>query len=182
LRKSFSILLLLLFLLFHAGYYFVYVALVHRNDLSWVAMKHKDINPASLHTVSVPITLPYQADQSEFTDLDQSIQIDGRFYRVIKGRYIRDTIYLVYVDDYSNNRIHNLFSMWMGQMTDQQKASKDHSTLDKPVEKPFYRPGSSPAESNRYGISYHYLVGVSMKIEPVYLSVPVPPPELFIFS
>jgi len=182
LRKLFSILLLLLFPLFHMGYYFVYIALVHQNDQNWIAMDRKDLNPARLRTVSYPITLPYQADQSEFTNLDLSIQIDGKFYRVIKGRYARDTLHLVYVDDYSNDRIHNMFSMWVGQITGQQKATKDHFTLDNRLEKPFYKRESSPAKSNLYGISVRYPGQISMKIEPVYLSIPVPPPEQFISS
>ncbi|MEZ5073107.1 MAG: hypothetical protein R2751_19720 [Bacteroidales bacterium] len=173
--------LLLLFLLCHAGTYVVYQFMLHRSDRNWVSQERNHIEPARLRTLSVPLTLPYQADQTEYTDLDQRIEWEGITYRAVKGRYARDTFHLVVVIDPSTSNLHRLFGEWTGQVTDAPVQAKGPKFLNTRAGKSDYQISVFLPDQSLFGEDLTHGSSLPADTNKGFPSIPGLPPENAVF-
>jgi hypothetical protein len=105
-KKSLTLVLLVLFLFNVLGYYGVFVGLQFANEREMKAL-FDDTNflPEEEITIKVPITIPYATDSREFSRVDGEFEHDGEVYRMVKQRYIGDTLYMVCVKDNNSKEI-----------------------------------------------------------------------------
>ena len=77
---------------------------------------------------SIPISFAYQPDQDEFQPVMQSIEIFGRYYRIIKQRYAKDTLHIMYVADIQREDMHKSLKDWIHTIS---QSSQDRKTTIK---------------------------------------------------
>jgi len=133
--KRFTVILLLfVFLMYQAGFYLFYLSLNHYKEESWRDNSYGQALQNQYIEKSIPITLAYQHDQTEFQPVMQSIEIDGKYYRVIKQRYAKDTLHILYVADMQRQTLHQSLKDWvstLSQQSSQDKKAAPHEGLEK---------------------------------------------------
>jgi len=175
-----AISLLSLIILHYAGYYFIFVALENQHESDWQArLIRNDFNSESLQSASIPISFPYQVDQIEYQIVDESIELEGKHYRIIKKRYAQDTLHIVYVNDHKSEKIQNDLKDWANQLAqnDQNSQNKDTQNYIRMVDYQYLLPDYvfHPIVSNDKEKSNHELN--SRVFNQVFISIPSPPPK-----
>lgn len=118
-RNFLSILLIILLLLNVFGYYGLFLGWKYRNDLSMIQkLDEENYNHAETITIKVAITVPYAADSRDFERVDGEFEHNGEFYRLVKQRLLRDTLYIVCVKDHENKKIHQALSSFAKTFSD----------------------------------------------------------------
>lgn len=176
-KRLATVVLLLVFMMYQAGYYLFYLTLKHHHDQQWLA----DLNLRELGNKiikrSIPISLPYQPDQIEFQSVMQSIEIDGQFYQVIMQRYAHDTLNVFYVADTNRANLHSSLREWVNTISQPSSQNNKNSVIRDGLEKN-YLPNSILINlCNTYiqNPAYGY-VFVSPLIDQS-IEKPTPPPE-----
>jgi hypothetical protein len=91
----------MLFLYNVVGYYGIYLGLSYQSNLEIKAKL--DANAYSDNetlTIKMPYTLPYQMDWKEYERVDGEFQHNGEFYRLVKHKLEKDTLFVVYIKDH----------------------------------------------------------------------------------
>lgn len=116
-RRFYSLLLLFLFFSSAFGPLILSRISVVRFDLEWngrvTGQPHKG---EQVFHHAWPVSLAYQADQPDYLPGNTAFELYGIHYRVIRQRYMRDTLYLDFVLDLGRNRLQNglrLFSTYL---------------------------------------------------------------------
>ncbi|HEX6224849.1 MAG TPA: hypothetical protein VFZ52_10590 [Chryseolinea sp.] len=118
-RKLFSILFALLLLLNVMGYYGVFLGLQYKNDREMIKKFDADAySQAEMLTIKIPISIPYASDSREFARVDGIFEHDGEFYRLVKQKLERDTLYVVCIKDHENKRIDDAMESFVKTFTD----------------------------------------------------------------
>ena len=83
------------------GYYGIFLGLRYQSNRE---IKEKLDTEAYLEnetlSVKIPYTLPYQMDWKEYERLDGEFEQNGEFYKLVKHKLERDTLYVVYIKDH----------------------------------------------------------------------------------
>ncbi|MBL0740768.1 hypothetical protein [Chryseolinea lacunae] len=104
--RLFSILFSILVFVHVIGYYGLFLGMAYQNDREMLEkLDAEDYDPSETILIKVPIAIPYVADASRFERVDGSFERDGEFYRLVKQRYSRDTLFLVCVKDQQRKTI-----------------------------------------------------------------------------
>jgi hypothetical protein len=127
-KKSLTLILLVLFLFNVLGYYGVFMGLQFANEREMQAL-FDDTNflPEEEITIKVPISIPYATDSREFTRVDGEFEHDGEVYRMVKQRYIGDTLYMVCVKDNTSKEIKQALADYVKSFTDKPSSEKGGS-------------------------------------------------------
>jgi len=110
--------LLALFLLacivsFHFGYYLTYVSQSAQLERDWEVRIYDKPGAASGEmSIKIPLSVAYMPDQDDFRESNSVFQKEGCFFRVIKQRYQKDTLELVYVPDREKDQLRQSLSNW----------------------------------------------------------------------
>ncbi|CAN5589176.1 hypothetical protein BH23BAC1_BH23BAC1_49710 [soil metagenome] len=124
-RRLLAIMLLSILLFYHAGYYGLYINALYQLESSWnFKIESGDLPENLLQTKTIAVTFPYQPDQQEFQPVSEKLEIEGKFYRIVKQKYAKDTLHIVYVNDLEREQIQSSFNEWIQSMT-QKSVSKD---------------------------------------------------------
>jgi len=119
--------MLVLFLLNVLGYYGVFMGLQFVNEKEMKALFDDDnFLPEEEITIKVPITIPYATDSRGFTRVDGEFEHEGEVYRMVKQRYISDTLQIVCVKDNTSKEIRQALADYVKSYTD--KPSSEKST------------------------------------------------------
>src|SRR5690606_12086332 len=138
-----------------------------------------DLNHLNGSMVEIPLNVPYMSDQPEFQSANLSFQENGIKFRVVKQRYIQDTLQLIFVPDLSLNKLDQILKGWMGTSIDGLNQIPDsNQALLKNFIKDYFCPESSIKFYSQ--ISYFhrnegFLVNFYQK---VYIDLTSPPPEI----
>lgn len=177
-KRFFSIIFLCIFLIYHLGYYGVYMIMWYKIESHWqqkVSGTH--LNNNELRKISTPLSLPYSADQQEYQAASGSIQVNGKFYRFVKYKYAQDSLHLLYVNDNKMEALHDALRDWAVSFTSIPVSKNGNVEMWKSMSKDFifllsmYLSVQQGTEwSNAFG-DYHnqWLTH--------YISVPSPPPK-----
>ncbi len=123
--------LLLLILLYNAGYYIFYLTVNERYENLWKKrVEGKQLDPGMVQTRSIPITFAYQADQDEFQPVLEVFEMDGKVYRVLQQKYAKDTLHIVYVNDQTDKHLKNSLHEWVNTLTQKPASSKNNSVWE----------------------------------------------------
>ncbi len=82
-------------------------------------------------TLKVPISIPYYSGNQEYERVQGEIEHDGEFYRLVKKRIVRDTLFIVCVKDQKSKHIRQALTDYVKTFTDKplHKTSKSKSHL-----------------------------------------------------
>lgn len=111
------------------GYYGVFLGLQYYNDVEMVKVLDADeYAAAETLTIAIPISIPYMSDNVDFERVDGKFEYQGNHYRLVKQKYAKDTLTVVCVRDYGNEKISDALSTYVKTFTDkcadQSKKSK----------------------------------------------------------
>ena len=116
----------MLLLLNVMGYYGVFLGLQYKNGKDMI--KRIDAEKYSVSetvTIKIPIAIPYAVDSENFERVDGQFEHKGEFYRLVKQKLAKDTLYIVCIRDHENKRIDEAISSFVKTFTD--KPADQHS-------------------------------------------------------
>jgi hypothetical protein len=108
------------------GYYGVFLGLQYKNDKDMIQkLDAENYSDAETVTIKIPISIPYAMDSKDFERVDGKFEHNGEFYRLVKQKLFRDTLYVVCVKDLQNKRIDDAMTSFVKTFTD--KPADQHS-------------------------------------------------------
>ncbi len=117
--------MLVLFLLNVLGYYGVFMGLQFVNQKEMQALfDDSNFLPEEEITIKVPITIPYATDSREFARVDGEFEHEGEVYRMVKQRYISDTLHIICVKDNTSKEIKQALTDYVKTFTDKPSSEK----------------------------------------------------------
>lgn len=127
LKKTFSILFVVVLLLNVMGYYVVFLGMQYRNDLTIARVLDTDqYNDSQTITLKIPVSIPYMTDQVEFQRVEGEFEHHGKAYRLVKQKYAKDTLTVVCFRDHENERITEALSNYVKTFGDNGPDSGDN--------------------------------------------------------
>lgn len=177
-KQLLVIFLIVVFALHHVGYYFIYVSLRQQNEASFKAKLEKDnFKKERLRNASIPITLPYQPSQENFQTVGKKLYIKGNYYRVIKMKYARDTLHLIYIDDISTKELKSTLEKWISRLTENSSSDPHDGSIVKLIKNQYFifRNEFKLLKRNVLNIAFNTFYFNNYK--QIYLGVPNPPPK-----
>ena len=105
--------LLFCFVSYHFGYYVSFFSKKIRLEKVWFERIYGD-GPSELPEMSleIPLSVAYMPDQEDFQESNASFEKGGQHYRIIKQRYKKDTLEIVYVPDVEKNQLERTVAQW----------------------------------------------------------------------
>lgn len=123
-KKAVSIFLTAILLLNVMGYYGLFLGLKYENSLDITQrLDADDYTRDETITLKIPLNIPYYGD-TDFERVDGEIEHEGEFYRLVKQKFERDTLYIVCMKDIKSKQIKKALNKYVKTFTDQ---SADHS-------------------------------------------------------
>ncbi len=107
-KKPLSIVLSLVFLFNVIGYYAVYWGILYQARIEMT--RHLDAGNYSENetvTLKIPLTVPYYADGKDYERVHGSFEHEGEFFKLVKQKFERDTLYVVCIRDNKEKRLFN---------------------------------------------------------------------------
>ena len=138
-KKVVSLSLIFVLLLNVLGYYGVFVGLEYRNDIAMTrSFDRGAYEESNTVTISLPLSIPYMTDNTEFERVDGIFEHEGEFYRLVKQKYSNDTLTVVCVKDVENKRIHEALSQYVKTFTDKASDQQQSGKLSISFIKDYY--------------------------------------------
>jgi hypothetical protein len=98
--------LLILFAFNLFGYNFLFYYAQKASDKQvQTSLDHKQYNDAELITITVPLSLPYYLNTSDFERFDGEINIDGKIYRYVERKVANGELILKCLPDYNKMQL-----------------------------------------------------------------------------
>jgi hypothetical protein len=129
--------------------------------------------------MEIPLSIPYMADEEEFRATNTSFQKDGQYYRVIKQRYINDTLQIVYVPDSAKRNLDSTIKQWVSSLVQDELPDSGSNSL---LVKIFVKDYTEPINEFDFSVSiandnkYNGFVFLTYQNQDINLTTP--PPEL----
>jgi len=121
LKNAVAIALLFCFVLFHFGYYAVYLSANVSLERNWMDQIYGEQQvQLEEQILEVPLNAPYLANQEEFQATNTRFELEGNYYRAIKQRYQNDTLQVVYVPDTARQVLHVTVKKWISALAEDQ--------------------------------------------------------------
>jgi hypothetical protein len=178
-KRSLTIVLLVLFLLNVLGYYGVFMGLQVVNERKMEALFDDDnILLEQEITIEVPITIPYATSSTEFTRVDGEFEHEGEVYRMVKQRYINDVLYIVCVKDVKSKEIKQALNDYVKSFTDTPSSEKGSTKTVQNFIKDFIATSTSlQSEESGWHKEIIYQVSSSL-VESLSIQLNSPPPKV----
>ncbi len=132
-KRSLSIILIVIFLFNVIGYYGIYVAMLRQ---ARTALNEKIDNDQyrddQTVTIKIPLALPYPIQQNEFQRVQGDFEHQGEFYKLVKQKYSNDTLYVVCIKNVEEKKAFLVFSDLVKLSTDQ-ASSTSHNQNAKTI-------------------------------------------------
>ncbi|WP_373494452.1 hypothetical protein [Aquiflexum sp.] len=179
-RKTVAIFLLFCFALYQFGYYVAYFSFRLQIENHWSEKIYSE-NQSEFEEriMEIPLSIPYMADEEEFRATNTSFQKDGQYYRVIKQRYINDTLQIVYVPDSAKKNLDKTIKQWVSSLVHDELPDSGSNSL---LGKIFVKDYTQPINEIDFSISiininkYNGFVFLTYQNQDINLTTP--PPEL----
>ncbi|UZR97020.1 hypothetical protein [Chondrinema litorale] len=180
-RKIFSIVFLCSFLFYQMGHFAVSWLMEGYSDVVWTYKIEKNlIEKKEFIEYAIPFSTPYQLDRPDFYQTNTEIEIDNEYYRIIKQRYARDTLFVVFVKDTIKNKVDESVKEWQTFTAESNSSSQKGKEFIRFLisPKPFLPVDFIKIELNaailadgkNKGFLINHFSGLTLEI-------PVPPPE-----
>ena len=179
-KNAVAIALLFCFVLFHFGYYAVYLSANVSLERNWMDQIYGEQQvQLEEQILEVPLNAPYMANQEDFQATNTRFELEGNYYRAIKQRYQNDTLQVVYVPDTARKVLDVTVKKWISALAeDQLPQDQEASNLGMQFAKDYLGTGllsfegmSSPKFTTEIGFIF------STYLSPSYI-LHIPPPQL----
>lgn len=118
-KREIAILLLFCFSFYHFGYYFFYFSYRYKIENDWSTSTYSaDREFSEEQMIKIPVHIPYLTDQEDFYASNASFVKNGASYRIVKQRYVQDTLQVVYVPDIALNKLDHTVRGWITALTE----------------------------------------------------------------
>jgi hypothetical protein len=178
-KRGFTLFLLFLFLLNVLGYYGVFLGLQFKNAQEMKALFDNDnYLPEEEVVIKVPITVPYATDSRSFTRVDGEFEHQGEVYRMVKQRYLSDTLFIVCVKDPTSRTIKQALADYVKTFSDKPSGDKSNTKTLQLLIKDYI---SSSIEVQSAGIGWQEAIAFgasALEYNSVSPTRTGPPPEL----
>ena len=178
LNRIVSILLLLVFLFNVGGYYLVFLGLHHRSDV--LLSKQIDANQVSdqdLIELKIPVALPYPLQQTGFERADGKFEHRGNFYKLVKRKYEKDTLYVICLRDTATKRLATAFKDYVSKTNDLPVNSENTLTFFGKFLKDFEGAESSSIQHGQGWVSVIHFEDPTFNLHNTVPRLHTPPPK-----
>jgi len=101
------------------GYYGIFVGMKYSNTRKVTQrINADDFEKSETITIKIPLSIPYYGD-TDFERVDGEIEHEGQFYRLVKQKLQKDTLYIVCIRDTRAEHIHEALSDYVKTFADQ---------------------------------------------------------------
>lgn len=119
-KRVLSIVLVVVFLFNVIGYYGIYVAMLSQARTALNEKIDSDqYKDDQTVTIKIPLTLPYPGQQDEYQRVEGDFEHQGEFYKLVKQKYLNDTLYVVCIKNIEEKKAFKVFSDLVKLSTDQ---------------------------------------------------------------
>jgi hypothetical protein len=126
LKKTVTILLLIVYLLNLTGYPVLFDYFIDRTDKQMVeTLDSGEYNDAALIEIKVPVNMPYSRNQAEYERWDGEIELNGIHYNYVKRKLYNDTLYLFCIPNISKTQLNNAKTAYAGSISDVTDSGSD---------------------------------------------------------
>jgi hypothetical protein len=111
--------------LYYFGYIVYFFAFQQKLDKQWeenIWEESYDVTQTGM--IKIPLSLPYMANQEDFQTTNLSMEMEGQYLRVVKQRYQNDTLQIIYIKDYQQQKLENQLKDWIKSITDTSPTNK----------------------------------------------------------
>lgn len=137
-RRFAAISLLFLFLLNVIGYYGVFMGLKYNLEQQRVAaLDAEQFAEEQLQEFRIAVSLPYMPDQPNYERVDGLIEVEGKFYRLVKQRYAGDTLYIVCIPDQDQEKLHKAIEDYVSTFAMPDASRSKQADLSKSLSKDY---------------------------------------------
>jgi hypothetical protein len=123
-KRTITLILLIVFLLNVVGYYGVFVGLRFSSELALRQQFDAESYDEQEVTIKVPITIPYATDSRDFERVDGEFEYEGQVYRLVKQKLQSDTLHIVCVKDQQTQTINQALADYVKSYTDKPANAK----------------------------------------------------------
>lgn len=110
------------------GYYGIFLGMQYSNDLTMNrSLDSGSYDEVHAVTIKIPVTIPYMQDQTDFSRATGKFEHEGQLYRIVKQRYVQDTLTIICIKDIAHEKIDTLLTAYVKTFTD--KTSDDSSYI-----------------------------------------------------
>jgi hypothetical protein len=128
-RKLTSISLAVLILMNTMGYYLVFMGLKYQHDRKISSKVQSDrYDLSEVVTIKFPLAIPYSSN-TEFQSIEGEIEYEGGFYRLIKQRFVNDTLQLVAIPDNGSKKIAQALTDYVKTFTTHSSTTNDSKSV-----------------------------------------------------
>lgn len=173
-------LLLGCFCLYYFGHLIFFFAFQHALEKEWEAsIWEESYDHAATQMMEIPLSLPYMANQEYFQTTNLSMEIDGQNLRVVKQRYQNDTLQIVYLRDYKQQKLENEVADWIKTITNKspESPSKKNQLFAKFFPKDFIANKRYDFQELDYSNTRLSFKTVQTKYKAIVLDLKSPPPK-----
>jgi hypothetical protein len=104
-KKAYSVFLVIIILFNVMGYYGLFLGLTFKNTHDMLRRLDADAyRDTETVTIKVPLAVPYLMN-TDFERVNGEVEFQGGFYRLVKQRFVHDTLYIVCIKDIAGKRI-----------------------------------------------------------------------------
>jgi hypothetical protein len=116
--------MIFLFLFNVIGYYGIYMAMTRQANIAIDRQIDNDEYEADQTvTIKIALTLPYPVQQNNFERIQGDFEHQGEFYKLVKQKYLNDTVYIVCIKNNGEKKAFKVFSDFVKLSTDQSSSS-----------------------------------------------------------
>lgn len=107
------------------GFYGVLMGIRYQSGQALESRLDRDqYDPDLTVTLKFPMALPYHIDDDHFERVDGKVEHNGEFYRLVKQKLEKDTLYIVCIKDHDERRLVEALSDYVKTYTDKPAHSK----------------------------------------------------------
>ena len=138
-KKLLTIFFVSLLALHYAGYYFTFHVLNKQLEDSWrTQYERNQFEDEHFQEMTIPISFPYLHEQTEYVNVDELMEIDGKIYRILKKKYEKGNLHLVYINDKEKEGVESLFQKWLADMNQNNKSTQNNGNLNHSFDKQYF--------------------------------------------
>jgi hypothetical protein len=110
------------------GYYVVFLGMQYQNDRAMLkALDADQYDDSQTLTIRIPVSIPYLTDNVNFERLDGKFEHQGSHYRLIKQKYLNDTLTIICARDQKTEKINQALSSYVKTFAES-RADQTHSS------------------------------------------------------
>lgn len=111
------------------GYYGLFLGLKYKNTIRVTnRIDSEDYSQSETITLKIPLSVPYFGD-TEFERVDGEIAHEGQYYRLVKQKLEKDTLYVVCIRDTRADVIHEAIADYVDTFTTQSADRSNSKTI-----------------------------------------------------